>query len=472
MSAAQVQRKTVQQNNAPGAVSRDPSTGEVFAHYPFQTQAEVETTLAETHAAFLTWRALPIADRAAVMMSLAKILEEDADSFADLITREMGKTLREAKAEVLKCAKTTAYFAEHGPAMLADERAPVDEAEVHISYLPVGTILGIMPWNFPLWQAIRAGVPITLGGNAFLLKHAPNVMGCAFMLQEAWEKAGAPKGLFGILNVDNDPIEGIINDSRIAGVTLTGSVRAGAAVAAQAGEALKKSVLELGGSDPFIVLADADIDKAVAAGVASRFANAGQVCLAAKRFILEAPIAEAFTRQFVEAASRATVGDPKDSATTFGPLAREDLREELDRQVKRSVEQGAKLVLGGKKAPGNGWFYEPTVLADVKHGIASFDEETFGPVASMIVARDAEHAIEIANDSEFGLSGNLWTNDLDRARMIARRLETGGVFINGFTASDPRVPVGGVKKSGYGRELSHFGIREFINAQTVWTKKV
>ena len=471
MPTLQAERSPRPAPETPGAVSRNPATGEIIARYPFQTESEIEETLATTHAAFLKWRAIPVEARAIVLSRLAEVLEGEAAAFADLITSEMGKTLKEAKAEVLKCAKTAAYFAEHGARMLADERAPVEEREAYVSYLPTGTILGIMPWNFPLWQAIRAAVPITLGGNAFLLKHAPNVMGCAYKLRDAFEEAGAPKGLFGVLNVDNDSVEGVINDPRISGVTLTGSVRAGSTVAAQAGKALKKSVLELGGSDPFIVLADADLDAAVEAGFKSRFANAGQVCLAAKRFILEAPIAEAFTRKFVEAARKAKVGDPTDGATTFGPIARADLRDQLHDQVERSIKDGAKLALGGKPVAGQGHFYEATVLMDVKHGVTSFDEETFGPVASMIVARDAEHAIEIANDSEFGLSSALWTRDIDKARAMARRLETGGVFINGFTASDPRVPVGGVKKSGYGRELSHFGIREFVNAQVVWIER-
>ena len=469
MSAAQAQRQPAA-NDAPGAVSRNPATGAIIARYPFQSGAEVERTIARTHAAFLEWRAVPIAERAARFRTLAKVLEDEADSFAALITAEMGKTLSAAKAEVVKCAKTTAYYAEHGPRMLADERAPVDEAEAYISYLPIGTILGIMPWNFPIWQAVRAAVPIMLGGNAFLLKHAPNVMGCAYKLEEAFLKAGIPSGAFANLNVDTGPIEAIIADPRIAGVTLTGSVRAGSAVAALAGKALKKTVLELGGADPFIVLADADLDKAVEAGIASRFANAGQVCLAAKRFILEAPIAEAFTQKFIAAASELKVGDPTDAGTFYGPQAREDLRDELDGQVQASIREGATLLLGGHKVEGRGFFYAPTVLGNVKSGITSFDKETFGPVASMIVARDVDDAIAIANDSEFGLSSAIWTKDLDKARAIARRLETGGAFINGFTASDTRVPVGGVKKSGYGRELSHFGIREFVNAQTVWIK--
>ena len=465
-------RPTEAQDNTPGAVSRNPATGEVFARYPFQSSADIEATLAAGHAAFLTWRAMPVAERAGVIHKLADVIETEADTFAAIITREMGKTAREAKAEVLKCAKMAAFYAGHGPEMLKDEPAPIDDAEVYVSYLPTGIILGIMPWNFPLWQAVRAGVPITLGGNGFLLKHAPNCMGLATMLGEAWERAGAPKGLFGILNVGNEPIEGIINDPRITGVTLTGSPRAGAAVAALAGKALKKSVLELGGSDAFIVLADADLDKAVQAAIGSRFATSGQVCIAAKRMILEAPIAEAFQAKFIEAARKAKTGDPDEAATTFGPMAREDLRDELHEKVERSVRQGAKLLLGGKPVEGKGWYYEPTVLGGVARGMAAYDEETFGPVAAMVVARDAEHAIDIANDSEFGLGGALWTRDLETAKGYARRLETGGVFINGFTASDPRVPIGGVKKSGYGRELSHFGIKEFLNAQTVWIKSV
>ena len=462
----------ITQDNIAAAVSRNPATGEILARYPFQTATEVEALLAAANGAYRRWRALPVAERARVVAKLADVLETETDAFAAIITREMGKTAREAKAEVGKCAKMAAYYAEHGPAMIVDERVPVEEAEVYVSYLPTGTILGIMPWNFPLWQALRAAIPITLGGNAFLLKHAPNCMGLALMLGEAWERAGAPKGLFGILNVDNDPIEGIIADDRISGVTLTGSPRAGASVAALAGKHLKKSVLELGGSDAFIVLKDADLDKAVAAAMASRFATSGQVCIAAKRLIVEAPVAEAFTEQFLAAARKAKTGDPDDEATTFGPLAREDLRDELHDKVERSVTQGARLLLGGKPVPGAGAFYEPTVLGGVEKGMAAYDEETFGPVAAIVVARDAEHAIALANDSEYGLSGALWTNDLDAAREMARRLETGGVFVNGFTASDPRVPIGGVKKSGYGRELSHFGIKEFLNAQTVWVKTV
>lgn len=472
MSPSQAQRQPVAQDNAPGAVSRNPATGEVFARYPFDNPQQVEAILVAAEGAYRKWAATPIGERARVIAKLADVIEAEKDAFASIISREMGKTIKEAHAEVAKNCKMIRYYVENGPAMIADERAPIEENEVYISYLPTGVVLGIMPWNYPLWQALRAGIPITLGGNGFILKHAPNCMGLATMLGEAWEKAGAPKGLYGILNVDNAPIEGIIHDRRIAGVCLTGSPKAGAAVAAIAGAALKKSVLELGGSDAFIVLKDANLDKAVEAAMTSRFLTSGQICIAAKRMIVEAPVVEAFTEKLVAAAKKVTTGDPNDEATTFGPLAREDLRDELHDKVQRSVKAGAKVLLGGKPREGKGAFYEPTVLSGIEKGMAAYDEETFGPVAAIVVARDAEHAIELANDSEYGLGGALWTNDLDKAKAMARRIETGAVFVNGFTASDPRVPIGGVKKSGYGRELSHFGIKEFLNAQVVWVKKV
>ncbi|WP_070106142.1 NAD-dependent succinate-semialdehyde dehydrogenase [Burkholderia plantarii] len=456
-----------------GATSRNPATGEFIAHYPFQTADEVERMLDGNAGAYRLWRATPMAMRAATYRRLAAVLRERADTLAALITAEMGKTLAAAHAEVEKCAATIDWIAEHGPAILADEPAPVDgDDQVHVSYLPIGSILAVMPWNFPLWQVIRASGPIMLSGNGFILKHAANVMGSAYALQDAYEAAGFPAGLFTNLNADNDTVARVIEDPRVAAVTLTGSMRAGSAVAATAGRALKKSLLELGGADAFIVLADANLELAVEAAIEARFQNAGQVCLAAKRFILERPIAEAFIERFVAAARRVKAGDPLDPASTIGPMARADLRDELHRQVERTIEAGATLLLGGRKVEGAGNYYEPTVLADVAPGMAAFDEETFGPVAAITVADDAEHAIELANASDYGLGGSLWTHDVARAQRIARRLETGGVFINGFSASNPRIPVGGVKKSGYGRELSHFGLREFTNAQAVWAKTV
>lgn len=455
------------------ATSRNPATGELIATYPFQTQTDVEQLLDVNAAAFRLWRATPMRERVAAYRRLADTLRERSESFAALITAEMGKTLAAARGEVEKCAATIEWIADNGPAILADEPVNVgSDDEVHVSFLPIGTVLAVMPWNFPLWQVIRASGPIMLSGNGFMLKHAPNVMGSAYALQEAYEAAGFPKGLFTNLIADNDTVARTIEDPRIAAVTLTGSMRAGSAVAATAGKALKKSLLELGGSDAFIVLADANIDLAVKAAVEARFQNAGQVCLAAKRFILEAPIAEQFTRQFVAAVEQLKVGDPLDSAINVGPMARADLRDELDGQVQRTIAAGATLLLGGKKIEGPGNFYAPTVLADVTPGMAAFDEETFGPVAAITIAANAEDAIVLANTSDYGLGGSLWTHDIPRAQRIARRLETGGVFINGFPATNARIPVGGVKKSGYGRELSHFGLREFTNAQAVWAKSV
>lgn len=453
------------------AVSRNPANGETIATYMFQTPEQVEHLLDQGAWAFRQWRGKTMAERVAAYHRLAIILRERKEVFASTITAEMGKTIEASRAEVEKCANTIDWVADNGPAILADEPAPVEGDEpVYVSYLPIGTILAVMPWNFPLWQVVRAAGPIMLSGNGFLLKHAPHVMGSAYALQDAYEAAGFPKNLFTNLNADNDTVAKVIDDPRIAAVTVTGSMRAGSAIAATAGKALKKSLLELGGTDAYIVLADANIDRAVEVGIQARFQNAGQVCLAAKRFILERPIADEFTRKFVEAVKKENVGDPLDSSTTIGPMARPDLRDELHDQVERTVMAGAHLLLGGRKIDGVGNFYEPTVLANVIPGMAAFDEETFGPVAALTIADNADHAIELANTSEYGLSGNIWTRDIDRGRRIARRLETGGVFINGFSASNPRIPVGGVKKSGYGRELSHFGLREFTNAQVVWAK--
>ena len=452
--------------------SRNPATGALIRTYPLQTGEEIDHVLGASAAAYATWRAQPVEERVSCFRRLAGTLRSRSETLAGMITAEMGKTLREARAEVEKTAAALDWLVEHGPAILADEPAPTDgDDEAYVSYLPIGTVLAVMPWNLPIWQVLRAAGPIMLSGNGFLLKHAPNVMGCAYALGEAFEASGFPKGLFAILNVDNDAAAKASADPRVAAITLTGSARAGAAVASTAAKALKKSLLELGGTDAFIVLADADLEAAVAAAVKSRFGNAGQVCLAAKRLILERPIAEEFTQRFLHAVRNLKVGDPLDPSTDFGPIARDDLREGVHDQVQRSIAGGARLLLGGHKVDGPGFFYEATVLADVRPGMTSFDEEVFGPVASIVVAEDVDDAIRLANTSDYGLGGALWTANLARARDIVRRLETGGVFINGSFETNPRIPVGGVKKSGYGRELSHFGLREFTNAQAVWVKK-
>jgi succinate-semialdehyde dehydrogenase len=454
-----------------GSVSRNPATGEIIKAYPYHTAEEVEQTLVRHVVAARTWREMSIEERVECYWRLAATLRSRSERLALLATGEMGKTLRASRAEVEKCADLLEWLAERGPAILADEPVTAEDGdEIHVSYLPIGTVLGVMPWNFPFWQAMRAVGPIMLSGNGFILKHAPNVMGCAYALQEAFEASGFPAGAFVNLHLTNDLAATVIEDPRVSAVTVTGSMRAGSSVASTAGKAVKKSLLELGGADPFIVLADADLDRAVEVGITARFQNAGQVCLAAKRFILERPIAEEYTRKFVEAARKVRAGDPLDESTTIGPIARGDLRDGIHDQVARSIASGARLLLGGHKVEGPGFFYEPTVLGDVMPGMAAFDEEIFGPVAAISIADDLEHAIALANNSDFGLSGNLWTSDTKKAVEIARRLETGGVFINGYSASNPRIPVGGVKHSGYGRELSHFGLREFVNAQAVWIK--
>ncbi|WP_375738776.1 aldehyde dehydrogenase family protein [Pseudomonas boanensis] len=452
----------------PAAISINPATGEELARYPFQDAAALEASLASAQRGFQQWSKAPVAARVEVLLRMAATLRANAETMARMTASEMGMPISQSRGEIEKCARLCEWYAEHGPAMLADEATLVEEDKAWVIYEPLGPVLAVMPWNFPMWQVMRGAVPILFGGNGYVLKHAPNVMGCAHLLADAWAQSGLPEGTFEVINVTPDLASKAIADSRIAMVAVTGSVGAGAAIAAQAGAALKKCVLELGGSDPFIVLADANLDEAVKAAVTSRFQNAGQICIAAKRIILEAPIAEAFTARFVEAVKALKIGDPQDPETYVGPMARFDLRDELDGQVQATLEQGARLLIGGEKLEGAGNYYAPTVLTDVTPEMTSFRQEIFGPVASLIVARDADHAIELANDSEFGLGGALWSTDAEKAQRLARRIVSGAVFINGFTASDPRVPIGGVKKSGYGRELSHFGLREFLNVKTIW----
>ena len=450
------------------AISTNPATGEQIGHYPFASDAELEYSLAHAAASFSVWKRKTIDERAQLIIALGKTLREDANAIAQMISQEMGKPIKQALGEVEKCAQLCDWYAAQGPAMLAAEPTLVENDKARIEYRPLGPILAVMPWNFPIWQVLRGAVPTLLAGNTYVLKHAPNVMGCAYLMLDAFKRAGFPDGVFEVINATQDGVSRAIADPRIAAVTLTGSVRAGQAIGAQAGAALKKSVLELGGSDPFIVLNDADLDEAVKAAVIGRFQNTGQVCAAAKRLIIEDGVVEEFTRRFVEETRKLAIGDPLSSETYIGPMARFDLRDELDAQVQATLAEGATLLLGGERIAGQGNFYAPTVLGDVTDQMTSFKQELFGPVASIITARDARHALELANDSDFGLTATVYTRDLELAEQLADELDTGGVFINGYSASDPRVTFGGVKKSGYGRELSHFGVREFTNAQTVW----
>jgi succinate-semialdehyde dehydrogenase/glutarate-semialdehyde dehydrogenase len=402
------------------------------------------------------------------LSAAAAILRARKAELGLLATQEMGKTIVEAEAEVEKSATGCDYYANHGHEHLADIAATSNAAESYIAFRPLGVLLAIMPWNFPYWQVFRAAAPALMAGNTVVLKHAANVTGCALEIERIFDAAGFPKGAFTTLVVAGKNMEAIVADPRIAAVTLTGSEGAGSAVAATAGKYLKKTVLELGGSDAYIVLADADVEAAAKMAVRARFQNNGQSCIAAKRFIVEDAVYDAFAAAFVSHTEALKAGDPEDRATTLGPVAREDLRDGLDEQVQKTIAAGGKLLTGGKPLDRAGSYYAATIVGDVKPGMAMFDEETFGPAAALTRARDAEHAIELANDSPYGLGGNLWTRDIARGKEIAKRLESGAVFINGMTASDPRLPFGGVKRSGYGRELSGFGIHEFVNIQTVW----
>ncbi|RMH66108.1 MAG: NAD-dependent succinate-semialdehyde dehydrogenase [Bacteroidetes bacterium] len=446
----------------------DPSTGSPIETYDWMTEAEVEERLRRAAAAFQRHRASSFARRAAALVRLADRLEERTRPLAEVMTREMGKPIGQAEAEVTKCAWVCRYYAEHAAVFLAPEPVATEAAGSYIAYQPLGPILAIMPWNFPFWQVFRHAAPALMAGNVVLLKHAPNVTGCALVLESLFQEAGFDDGIFQVLLVDVDTVPALVEDPRVAAATLTGSVGAGRAVGKLAGQAIKPSVLELGGSDAFIVLADADLDRALAAGLTSRMQNNGQSCIAAKRFILERPIAEAFAERFVRRVEALSVGDPMDPETDIGPLARADLRDQLHAQVQQTVAEGAALLTGGHPLDRPGFFYAPTVLGGVKPGMTPFREELFGPVASLIVADDADHAVALANDVPFGLGGAVFTRNVERGERLALRLEVGCAFVNEMVKSDPRLPFGGIKASGYGRELGRAGLRAFVNVKTVW----
>ncbi len=448
--------------------SINPATEELLASFEELTARQLDAALDDAAAIFERWRRTSFAERSRLMRDAASYLRKHKARLAALITAEMGKPIVEAEAEIEKCAWGCDFYAENAAKFLAAEPALTNARESYIAFEPLGPVLAIMPWNFPFWQVFRFAAPALMAGNTALLKHASNVPQCALAIEEVFRGAGLLAGAFQVLLVAGSQVEAIIQDQRVRAVTLTGSDQTGATVGATSGGALKKTVLELGGSDPFIVLADADLEAAVETGARARNQNTGQSCIAAKRFIVVEEVADEFERLFVDSVARLHVGDPMQRETQVGPLARADLRDALDSQVRRSLEQGASLALGGHRLERKGYFYAPTVLTGVTPEMPAAREETFGPVAAVIRARDTEEAIAIANDSQFGLGASLWTRDIDRARALAREIEAGSVFVNGMVASDPRLPFGGVKRSGYGRELSQFGIREFVNIQTVW----
>ena len=452
--------------------SIDPATGRELATYPEAGEAEIESALSRAWDVRHQWRDAGVGARASLMRSVAGVLRADKARYAALLTAEMGKPIVEAEAEVEKCAWTAAWLAENAARLLADEPIESTGTESYARFQPLGVILAVMPWNFPFWQAFRAGLPALSAGNVMLLKHSSNVPQSALAIEDVFREAGAPEGVFQTLMIGSAAVDRVIADRRVAGVTLTGSEQAGSLVAATAGKNLKKTVLELGGSDPFIVLGDADIAAAATVACRARNQNNGQSCIAAKRFIVEDSVADEFERRFVAAVGALKVGNPMDRGNQVGPLARGDLVDELERQVNESVRLGAHSAVGGKRIAGDGYYFEPTVLTQVRPGMPAYHEETFGPVAAVIRVKDAEEALSVANDTDFGLGSNLWTSDVERGKKLAERIEAGLVFINGMVASDARLPFGGVKRSGYGRELSEYGIKEFTNIQTVWVGPV
>ncbi len=444
-----------------------PATGSVFEKYAAHRPDEVEAIVAQTGAAAQAWAEVDVSQRAEQLTKVAEILEAKKEEFARLMTREMGKPITQARAEVAKCAWVCRYYAEHGPSLLEDEALPSDAAESFISYEPLGVVLAVMPWNFPFWQVFRFAAPALMAGNAGLLKHASNVCGCAMAIEAIFREAGCPADLFRTLLIPSDAVAAVIENKAVAAVTLTGSEQAGSAVAAVAGRAIKKTVLELGGSDPYLILDDADLDLAAAKCAQSRLINGGQSCIAAKRFLVHRTVIQPFTEKLIEAMRQCRMGDPELDATEIGPLARMDLRDTLHEQVIRSIHAGAQLQLGGQLPQGPGAYYPPTVLTSVRPGMPAFDEEIFGPVAAVTAVEDVAKAVRLANYSPYGLGAAVFTQDVARGRAIARKIQSGCCFINDFVKSDPRLPFGGIKRSGYGRELSKLGIREFVNVKTI-----
>jgi succinate-semialdehyde dehydrogenase/glutarate-semialdehyde dehydrogenase len=449
-------------------VSVNPATGDEIERYSLHAPEEVERRLERAEAAFQRNRDRSVEARARRLEAAADLLEKRSGEYGALMTREMGKPRGQAEAEAEKCAWVCRYYAEHAADFLADDPVETDAHTSYVAYEPLGPVLAVMPWNYPFWQLFRFGAPALMAGNAVLLKHAPNVTGCALAIEELLADAGFTDHELQPLLIDEDTVGEVLADRRVRAATLTGSVGAGKAVARQAAAQVKPTVLELGGSDPFIVCADADLDAAASVGCTARMQNNGQSCIAAKRFIVEADVADAFTDRLLDAVDALRVGDPTDERTDVGPLARADLRDQVHDQVERAIGEGALAAAGGHTLEREGFYYAPTVLTDVEPGSVAFEEEIFGPVASVVVAEDTNHAVALANDTRFGLGGSVFTEDREKGERIARRLEVGCAFVNEMTKSDPRLPFGGIKDSGYGRELSRHGIHEFVNAKTVW----
>ena len=446
----------------------NPATGEALEIYEETSPRELEQILARAHAVFLEWRTVPIADRAHRMRKAAELLRMRQTQYARTMTLEMGKPIVQAEAEVEKCASVCDYYAEHAESFLAKQPRATEASTSYVRFDPLGAILAVMPWNFPFWQVFRFAAPALMAGNVGILKHASNVPGCSLAIEQVFRDAGFPPGIFSSVLIPSPMVAGLIADPRVVAATLTGSERAGSTVAEHAGRHLKKTVLELGGSDPFIVLADGDVAAAARTAADARLINSGQSCIAAKRFIVVEALADQFIERFRGELQGRRMGDPLSRETQVGPQARADLRDSLHKQVEESVKRGAKRLLGGETPAGKGAFYPPTLLAAVDKGMPAFDEETFGPVAAVIRAKDEADAVRLANDSPYGLGASVWTRDRAGAERVAAQIEAGSVFVNSLVKSDPRLPFGGIKRSGYGRELSEYGIREFVNIKSVW----
>jgi len=448
-------------------VSVNPATAETIEEFDELSEDQVKYCIAKANEAFQEWKKTSFSERSSLMKKASAVLEKNKEKYGKIMTQEMGKPITQSIAEVEKCAWVCDFYAENADEFLKDEIVKTESKKSYVSHEPLGIILAVMPWNFPFWQVFRFAAPVLMAGNVGLLKHASNVPRSALSIEEVFRVAGFPENTFKTLLISSRAVETVIKDERVKAVTLTGSETAGSKVAEAAGRGIKKTVLELGGSDPFIVLSDAQISTCAAAAADSRTLNAGQSCIAAKRFIVVGEKVAEFENLYKDLMASMKIGDPEDKETQVGPLAREDLLNDLDKQVQESIKMGAKLLTGGKRLDGKGYYYLPTLLTNVKKGMPVYDEETFGPVAAIIKVSDEEEAIKVANDSKYGLGASIWTKDTERAQELAKRIEAGNVFINKIVKSDPRLPFGGVKRSGYGRELSYHGIKEFVNIKTI-----